>query len=377
MLTATVRLCTFDDLMTRLAPELLLGLTLGQVSKPHFRTFLLSRLQLLRLLSHWDVRSLTHATRGIMPKFQLARTAVINAPPGKVFQTIADYGTWTTWSPWLLADPEATVTVSQNSSSVGSTYHWTGTVTGEGELAHRTLQPNQLIEDNLTFIKPFKSLAKTSFQLRPEGQGTHVEWSMDSSLPWFLFWMIPMMKTFIGMDYQRGLNMLKDLIETGSIPSKTNVHGIEPVQSFRMAGVAASTSVDKVGAAMEQSFATAQATFKRLGVPMNGAMISVYTKFNVKAGVFDYISGYVIPKDVQVPANSGLTTWELPACNAFRVEHVGSYRHLGNGWSVANQLARHRKLKQSRAGTYEIYRTTPPETPEEELVTDIYLPLKK
>jgi hypothetical protein len=59
-----------------------------------------------------------------------------------------------------------------------------------------------------------------------------------------------------------------------------------------------------------------------------------------------------------------------------RVPQVVIYRHLGNGWSVANQLVRHKKLKQQRTGAYEIYRITQPETAEEELLTEIHLPLK-
>jgi effector-binding domain-containing protein len=312
-----------------------------------------------------------------MPKFQVERSTVINANPERVFDTIADYRTWTTWSPWLIADPEATVTISEKPAAVGSKYHWKGTVTGEGELVHRQLKRGQIIEDDLTFLKPFKSLAKTAFHVRPEGGGTHLTWSMDSSMPWFMFWMIPMMKTFIGMDYGRGLNMLKEWIELGTIQSKTKVHGVETVQPFRMAGVAASSPIDRIGPSMEQTFSKAQTEFKNLGMPMTGEMISVYTKFRVKEGIFDYISGYVIPESVQAPTGSALVTWQLPTTKAFRVEHIGSYRHLGNGWSVANQIARYKKLKQSSTGTYEIYRTIPPKTPESELVTDIYLPLKK
>lgn len=311
-----------------------------------------------------------------MPQIQLARTVQINAAPERVYEVLADYRTWSTWSPWLIADPGAAVSISDDPRSVGSTYHWTGTVTGEGELCHKRLQQNQAIEDELTFLKPFKSLAKTSFVIGPKEQGTHVSWTMDSSLPWFLFWMVPMMKTFIGMDYQRGLNMLKDWIETGSIPSQTKVHGVEPVQPFKMAGVAGSSSVDDIGASMEQSFATARAAFERLGLSTSSDMISVYTKFNVKAGSFDYISGFVIPADREIPPSSGLTTWSLKRSKAFRVEHIGSYRHLGNGWSVANQVARFRKLKMCRTGTYEIYRAAPPQTSEDNTITDIYLPLK-
>jgi hypothetical protein len=170
-----------------------------------------------------------------------------------------------------------------------------------------------LIEDDLTFLKPFKSFAKTAFHLRPESSGTHVTWLMDSSMPWFLFWMIPMTKTFIRMDYGRGLNMLKEWIETGAIRSKTTVHGIESLQPFRMAGIAASSHIDEIGPAMERSFATAQAEFKTLGIPMTGEMISVYTKFRVAQGIFDYISGYIIPDNVHVPRGSALIIWKLGA----------------------------------------------------------------
>ncbi len=120
----------------------------------------------------------------------------------------------------------------QNSAAVGSTYHWSGTVTGEGELVHKDLQPGRLIQDDLNFIKPFKSFAKTAFVLKPDRDGTQVTWNMDSSLPWFLFWMIPMMKTFIGMDYQRGLSMLKDLIETDRYLRKPSFTERRPSNRF-------------------------------------------------------------------------------------------------------------------------------------------------
>ncbi len=310
-----------------------------------------------------------------MPRFQVTRSVVVHAPVDSVFDKLADYQTWTTWSPWLISEPDAKVTVSTPSNTLGATYAWSGEVTGAGQLQHKKLEPGSLIEDDLNFIKPFKSYAKVVFELSPVAEGTKVIWSMDSSLPWFLFWMVPMMKTFIGMDYARGLAMFKEWLETGVIRSQVNVAGVEQTQAFRMAGIAGSSSVDQVGSAMEKTFAQAESEFKRAGIRIDGEMVSVYTKFRIKEGIFDYISGYIIPANVEIPSNSRLKTWSLPTEKVFRVQHVGSYRHLGNGWSVANQLVRHKKLKQSRCGTYEIYRTVPP-TPEQELVTDIYLPLK-
>ena len=79
-----------------------------------------------------------------MPAFEVQRSIVINAPPEKVFDTVVDFGTWTTWSPWLCAEPEAEVTVSEDPSSVGSTYEWTGEIVGAGIIEHRQLEPGPL-----------------------------------------------------------------------------------------------------------------------------------------------------------------------------------------------------------------------------------------
>lgn len=310
-----------------------------------------------------------------MPAYHVERSIVIQATPLRVFETVADFSTWTTWSPWLIAEPEATVTVSPDSSSVGSTYAWKGDITGQGQLEHKRLELGRLVEDELVFLKPFKSTCSSTFKLEASGEGTRLTWTMDGSMPFFMFWMIPMLKTMIGMDYDRGLRMLKELIETGSILSQISVHGVQSVPAVRMAGIAGSCPVDEVGAYMETAFRQASEQFSRHGL-VQGTMISVYTRFQMKKGIFDTICGHIIGDDVQLPSGSSLVEWSAPAGQAFRVDHIGSYRHLGNGWSVANQLVRHKKLKQQRTGTYEIYRTTPPETAEEELLTEIYLPLK-
>ncbi|MCC6509423.1 MAG: SRPBCC family protein [Pirellulaceae bacterium] len=311
-----------------------------------------------------------------MPRYQLDRSIVIGASPERVYEIIADFGSWTTWSPWLIVEPTTRVTVSKDPAALGSTYAWQGEITGHGELEHKKLIVGELVDDELRFLKPFKATCQTAFKLTGERSGTRVTWTMDGAMPWFLFWMIPMFKTLIGMDYTRGLTMLKDLIESGTIPSVTKVHGQEQVGPLRMAGIADSCAVDNVGTAMDRSFEQAREEFRKLGASTDLGMVSVYTKFRMNAGVFEYISGYLIPADVTIPASSPLKTWSLPICKAFRVEHIGPYRHLGNGWSVANQLCRFKKLKQQRTGTFEIYRTPSPKTPESEIKTDIYLPLR-
>ncbi len=114
---------------------------------------------------------------------------------------------------------------------------------------------------------------------------------------------------------------------------------------------------------------------RKANLPMDNGKISVYTKFRVKAGSFDYISGYILPEGMEVPEHSPLKSWAIGNGNAFHVEHIGPSRHLGNAWSAANQICRHKKLRQKSIGTYEIYRSTSHDN-ENETRTDIYLPLR-
>jgi effector-binding domain-containing protein len=91
--------------------------------------------------------------------------------------------------------------------------------------------------------------------------------------------------------------------------------------------------------------------------------------------MFDYTSGFAIPDSANsVPAE--LSSWSIPTTKALSVEHIGSYEHLGNAWSAANQFARYKGLKQSRVGTFEIYKNDPKETAPADLHTEIFLPLK-
>lgn len=311
-----------------------------------------------------------------MPRYEVQRSIVINAIPERVFETVADFGTWTTWSPWLCAEPDAQVTVTDDPNSIGSVYSWQGDLVGVGEIEHQYFEPGSLIEEELRFFKPFRSKAKVSFQFEPADEGTRVTWTMQGSMPWFLFFMTSMMKSLIGMDYDRGLKMLKEFIETGEVLSTTTIVGVEPVGPLQMAGVRRSCTLAEIGPAMTSAFEEVKEKFCQLGLPDDGGgAISVYLNVDMKNQEFDFISGFLLPESFD-GSLGGLTRWSTPQVNAFRVDHTGRYDHVGNAWTAAHQVARCRKHKIRKSGTFEIYRNDPDQTASADLKTEVYLPLK-
>lgn len=308
-----------------------------------------------------------------MPKYSVAKSIVIAASPERVFEVVSDFGTWTTWSPWLIAEPDARVDVAGAAATVGHSYRWEGQRVGAGQMAMAAVSPTALAID-LAFLKPFKSKAKVGVLLAAEGDGTRVTWTMDTALPFFMFFLVNMMKTMIGMDYTRGLRMLRDLIERGEIQSQVEVVGVVDMPALRWAGLAASSSVDTIDKEMGAQFDALKARLAEGDAETVGPILSLYTKMDLGAGRFDYIAAAQVP-DGATPA--GLAAGDLAPGKAFKVRHTGRYDFIGNGWTIAMshmRAGKHRMIK--KRPSLEVYLNDPETTPEAELVTEIYVPVR-
>lgn len=308
--------------------------------------------------------------------YHVEQSIEIQADRDKVFDAIADFNTWTTWSPWLCCDRAAKVTVTDDSSSENSQYHWVGPVVGEGEIQHEKLVRGELIDQELRFIKPFKSVSRVWFDIEQAGGGTKVTWHMKGNLPWFLFWMKAGIQRFISMDYNRGLKMLKEFVEQGEVASDTEVLAVTSVGPYRVVGVRNSCVMKDIGPSMDAAFGRLEAKMKASSLPMDGEMLTIYHKLDMKTQVMQYTAGYVVPRGTTV-SDSSLAVEDLPQGEALHVKHTGRYEHLGNAWSAAHANLRHMKLKISKScGGFEIYRNSPNDTDAKDLVTDLYIPVR-
>ena len=127
-----------------------------------------------------------------MPKFHVEKSVTIEAPLDKVKSVLSDFDQWSAWSPWLLMEPEAKVTVRDDKKY----YEWDGQRVGAGNmelLNEQTKGNTSSLTYSLNFLKPWKSNADVSFELSEVDSGTKVTWNMDSSLPFFMFFMKKMM----------------------------------------------------------------------------------------------------------------------------------------------------------------------------------------
>ncbi len=309
-----------------------------------------------------------------MPKLAVTRSIEVNASVDKVFHLLNDFSTWRSWSPWLIMDPEANVTVSKDKKS----YEWEGPRSGSGEMKIVNEEENKSISIDLQFLKPWKSKAKTYFYLTEKGNQTEVKWVMDSSLPFFMFWMKKMMETFIGMDYDRGLRLFKDLAEDGEVHSKLNFVGKESLPAQTFIGVRTSCSMSEMGKKMAEDLPRIYAFATENQLEISGVPFTQYHKWDMKNGRAEYSSAIPVAS-TSTPSNlpEGFYVGTIPAATVYTLEHVGPYHHLGNAWSTLYNMQRSKEISVNKnIHPFETYHSDPGEVAANELVTKIHFPLK-
>lgn len=301
-----------------------------------------------------------------MPKFNVEKRITIDANEAKVRSAIQDFAQWETWSPWLCMEPEAKLAFEGSAATVGHAYEWTGDMVGAGrmELAEIDGDTDKM---DLTFLRPFKSTAKVELQTTAlTDTQTRVTWRMQSGLPFFMFFMVNTMKAMIGMDYERGLRLLKEYTETGAVTSRTEVLGIVDVAATDYIGVTADTKLANINTSMDT-------TMPRLMEQARGKTTqsytgSIYHNLDIKTQQCRYTAF--------APVKTPDATGTIATCQALKLIHTGSYQHLGNAWNTAYTYQRHHKLKKNKqVDPFEHYINDPAEVAGKDLKTEIYLPV--
>lgn len=308
-----------------------------------------------------------------MPVMHISRAIDIAAPPESVYPLIHDFKKWPSWSPWLIAEPDCQLTYTED----GKGYSWKGAIVGAGEMERLTEEENRAIDCGLTFLEPWKSENRTAFQLEPAGEGgTRLTWTMDGKLPWFLFWMKGSMEAFIGSDYERGLAMLKDLAETGSVPSRLDFEGEQDSPGFAYVGISRVAAIDRIGEAMETDFKRLESWRKEQGLPEAEHAISIYHKWQPAKNRVGYTTAIAVAEPpAELP--EGMAAGRLPACRVYAIRHTGAYRHLGNAWAAGMMHARAKQFAQDKkVHPFEAYLNDPEQVGEDACETLVQFPVK-
>ena len=144
--------------------------------------------------------------------YTVERTQHIDAPPEAVHERLVDLRRWESWSPWEDLDPDLRRTYGGAASGVGAWYEWDGNRrAGKGRM-EIIGDDASTVRIDLQFLRPFRSHSNTVFELHPDGDGTHVTWSMVGPNTG----MTRVMGLFLSMDEMIGPDIEKGLVRRKS-----------------------------------------------------------------------------------------------------------------------------------------------------------------
>lgn len=307
-----------------------------------------------------------------MPKTNVHMTVEISRPVEQVFAAVNNFNNWSAWSPWLIMEPGVTLKVSEDAKY----YEWEGNRTGSGNMTITSENENRSISIDLLFLKPWKSKSTVRFEFEPKGESTIVHWHMQGSLPFFLFWMKKAMEVYLGMDFDRGLRLMKDFVEDGTVHSQLTFTGKQTFNGTKFIGIKTTCTKATMGNKMAEDVPKLMAFAKENEIQITGAPFTQYHVWNLVKDKIVYTAGIPVS---HVPSDlpDGFYGGELPSIQAYILNHKGPYHHLGNAWGTLYSMQRNKEFAvNKKIHPFELYLNVPGEVQDNELVTSIYFPLK-
>jgi hypothetical protein len=149
--------------------------------------------------------------------FRITRSAVLDAPPDRVFGELNDLHNWGKWSPWARLDPRQEVTLDGSPLGPGASMSWSGNnKVGAGRMTIKESSQNERIRLKLEFTRPMQAVNEVQFDFeRLDETKTQVTWAMSGCNEFMgkAMGVFMNMDKMVGAQFEQGLANLKAVVE--------------------------------------------------------------------------------------------------------------------------------------------------------------------
>jgi len=121
------------------------------------------------------------------------------------------------------------------------------------------------------------------------------------------------------------------------------------------------------------SFKTVNAAMAKAGIKANGPLMTIYTSTDDTG--FQFQAAVPVEKAPTLAADSGVTVGTSPAGKALKFVHRGSYDAMDSTYEAITNYLDEKQLE-AKDLFIEQYMKDPLTTPEDDLVIEVYVPLK-
>lgn len=310
-------------------------------------------------------------------KIVVEEQIVINKSVSEIWDEIHDFKNWNSWSPWICHDHDCKTYYLGAPSGVGAIYSWKGELIGEGEIEHVEVDDLHRIQQELRFMKPFKSISKVFWTLKTlDFDKTRVKWSMHGKIPFIMRFMTKQMRAFLAMDYKRGLKLLKEKAEKGKVSMNIQKYEVVSSNKIEYIGLRSKCKFIDLGEKMKETLISVKEILKSSDM-ITDYGISVYHEYDVFTHNCEFTAGFS-PKVHKPVREADCVRGVIPKVRVIKVTFKGDYSNLRNAWTCGFNFMQKKGYKQLKSlPPFEIYRNRPQHVSSpDDLLTEIYIPIK-
>ena len=314
----------------------------------------------------------------LLPRTHQVESAIaIDAPAATIFALLNDFRRQTEWASWIETDPSASIKFSGPARGAGATMTWNGARLGSGSQTIIDSRPYQHIE--IALNPGDDGAARSWFSLTPGSGTTQVVWGFEADYGMNIVgrYFASMLGGVVASDYGESLKRLKQLAE--SLPSadfgNLKVEHLT-VEAIDIAFLPTSSAADPdaVAESLGAAYFRVLTFIDTHGLQPDGAPLSILHRLGGTSMAFDA----AIPVrglDTDTPrAENGVRLGQTYAGAVVRAQHRGSYATLNTTQRKITAYLAATGL-QRNGSPWEAYVTDPANTPEADLVTEIYYPV--
>ncbi|MEZ4951418.1 MAG: SRPBCC family protein [Saprospiraceae bacterium] len=294
--------------------------------------------------------------------YEVSRSIDIDASKETVFPYLKSLKENQRWSPWAARDTAMENSYEGTDGTVGSKHSWKGNKdVGSGEQTITKVVENEMVETDLHFIEPFESRSDAYITIKDQedGSGSQVTWGFkgENGFVARAMGVFMDMDKMIGPDFEKGMQNLKELVESEAKNSSFRGFDIQKIQlpPRTYAGVRKTVKFEDMSPFFAENFGK---IFGAAGEKVDGMPSALYFDWDEANGQSDMAA--VVPVTAAV---DGFETFNIEGGNALMIDYYGSYEGSAEAHMAMDDYLK-AKNKEMRSPVVEEYITDPSTEPD-------------
>ncbi|MBX2979229.1 MAG: SRPBCC family protein [Flavobacteriales bacterium] len=289
--------------------------------------------------------------------YRYERSIALSASPEVVYPYLSSLSAMDAWSPWNDLDPAMKKSYEGQDGAVGSIQRWEGNeLVGKGEMRLDSLAPGHLVKLELKFFAPRTSRSDVLLELREDGTGSTVTWAMVGSND-FLRKVVGNfmdMDALIGADLERGLELLKELVEVEQLMQQKELaartfgsYVVERTERSAavFVGKRAKVKFKDLDSFIASSMTMVQDALVDTRTKVIGTASNVYFMWDERTSTTELLVGFPIDASDDLKLE-GLDLFTVPEGMILQVEHGGDIARIEEAHEALEQAMKARDLKE-------------------------------